>query len=109
MAESICADYSEKSDTESSSDCDSEPESKQYTLRGIYNYSINDIMHTFIMQFFFVYTCIDLLESDFLIPDFTGNAVDLSNPIGIGGTRKLRWCQAALDILNDSKKRTPDE
>ena len=46
---------------------------------------------------------IDLLISNFLMPEFTGNATEISNPIGIGGTRKLRWYEGALDILNESE------
>ena len=38
------------------------------------------------------------LDSDFLVPNFTGNATEISNPLGIGGTRKLRWYQGAIDI-----------
>ena len=46
------------------------------------------------------------LDSDFLVPNFTGNATEISNPLGIGGTRKLRWYQGAIDI--QKKRRLTD-
>ena len=46
------------------------------------------------------------LDSDFLVPNFTGNATEISNLLGIGGTRKLRWYQGAIDI--QKKRRLTD-
>ena len=73
------------------SDLDSEESDFSDSDRDIYNshryiyyrenmHVINSIMLTIKAEF----------DSDFLVPNFTGNATEISNPLGIGGTRKLR-------------------